>query len=226
MYCIVLPSLVFLIHLQFLYLWLWVFFAQFLGLWPDWLTVWSTLLNIVVFTLIDNNCLGNIGSDPLHKEGLDGRPLSVVIISFLLKWFVFVCVEKQLFILSPLQIILRKLAFYCNYQLSSLHVSVCVSTSADWQGLRAHRRKKVSFKATALYGRLGVIYKHLVATPASGISAHNTGWGCQTLSHHTKEVTVRLRISIWKKQLRSTFSTLYQKETSYLRSSMLCFMSE
>lgn len=52
-----------------------------------------------------------------------------------------------------------------------------------------------------------VIFKLLVATPASGISPHNTSYGCQALcSHHTSTVTVRLlRITTGRKQLRDTF---------------------
>lgn len=99
----------------------------------------------------------------------------------------------------------------------------CASGVADWWGLQI---KKASPKATALYGRMGgVIYKLLVATPASGISPHNTCCGCQDFStHHTSAVTVRPRITTRTKQHRDTFfySLFYRLLNVQVQQKLFC----
>lgn len=71
----------------------------------------------------------------------------------------------------------------------------------------------------------GVIYKLLVATPASGISPHNTCCGCQDFStHHTSAVTVRPRITTRTKQHRDTFfySLFYRLLNVQVQQKLFC----
>lgn len=139
---------------------------------------------------------------------------AVLMLFFKIIFYVFVLQSFILFFTSA-QITWRKPRLYYNYLCCHGYMALFVCVCVQWCWLMGTKRTQgqwgtnASLKATAFHGRMGrggIIYTLLVATPASGISKHNTSYSCQAFSSlHTSAVTVRLRITTGTKQLRATF---------------------